>query len=206
MPILRRLCSILMLLLAGAPARAIVGASSDGAALAPYVVMVLNHSGRVAGFCSGLVVAPRVVLTAAHCVPAGAAVKVHYRDAANAPVLLDVAEILRHPGYRPDAIRTRERSIDLALVRLAEPLPSPFQPATLGNESGSAVGTPYRLAGFGLTREERSGHLRPPAAGRSGGTSAPVARAALGGRRRRCVPGRLGWPRVRRTRETRCWP
>ena len=158
------LATALAAVLVGArPGHAIVGPSRDGAALAPYVVMVLNLRGTLAGFCSGLVVSPTVVLTAAHCVPAGAAVKVHYRADDGAPVLLDTAEIIRNPGYRDNAIRTRERSIDLALIRLPAPLPARFRAAVLATDLANRPGTPVRLAGFGLTREgeaKQSGTLR----------------------------------------------
>ncbi len=129
--------------------------------LASSTVMVLNRQGTSAGFCSAVVVAPDVVLTAAHCVPTGSVVKVHYREGAT-PVLLDVAEVARHPGFRADAIATRQRSIDLALVRLSHPLPPPFHPAPLG-ATIATVGSRYRLAGFGLQREgvpTSSGTLR----------------------------------------------
>jgi Trypsin len=163
MPIRLLAFMALACLFAPAPAQALVGPSTEGAAVAPYVVMVLNRTGSVAGYCSGLVVAPDAVLTAAHCVPPGAAVKVHYRDAANQPILLDTAEVVRSPAYRANAIKTRQRSIDLALIRLPVPLPQPFTAAAYGDGGSPAVGTAYRLAGFGLTREgdaASSGHLR----------------------------------------------
>lgn len=146
------------------PAAALVGPSQDGAAVARFVIMVLNRRGSEAGYCSGVVLGRNAVLTAAHCVPEGAAVKVHFRDPAGAPVLLDIAEILRNPGYRADAVKTRQRSIDLALIRTASPLPGSFEPARLSHASLPPVaGEAYRLAGFGLTREgdaRTSGALR----------------------------------------------
>ena len=149
-------------LLGAAPALAIVGPSTDGAALSSHVVMVLNRLGRMAGYCSGLVLAPTFVLTAAHCVPEGAALKVHFRDEAGAPVLLDTEDVVRHPGYRADAIRTRERSIDLALIHLPARLPARFE-ATAIDAATPELGATFRLAGFGLTREgvaTSSGQLR----------------------------------------------
>lgn len=144
------------------PADAIVGPSADGGDLAASVVMVLYGSGAVAGFCSGTVVRQDVVLTAAHCIPRGAVIKAHYRDGKTL-VLLDVAATVQNAAFRPAAIRTRHRSIDLALIHLAKPLPSTFHPAVLGKGSGTTVGTGYRLAGFGVSREgsaATSGTLR----------------------------------------------
>ncbi len=146
------------------PARAVVGPSQDGTALAPFVVMVLNHLGATAGFCSGIVVSREAVLTAAHCVPAGAELRVHFRGQDGAPVLLPVIATVVHPGYRADAVKARQRSIDLALVRVATALPDRFRPATLSDEMSAAKpGTPFRVAGFGVAREREgasSGQLR----------------------------------------------
>lgn len=150
------------LLLVTCPALAIVGSSIEAPSLANSVVMVLQRSGSTAGFCSGVVIGRRAVLTAAHCVPPGADLRVHFREG-DRPVLLPVSGAIRHPGYRADAIRTRERSIDLAVVRLAQDLPERFQPASLGTAAGTAVGTTFRVAGFGVTRENAgatSGMLR----------------------------------------------
>lgn len=145
------------------PALAVVGPSAEAPGLAPFTVMVLQRSGRVAGFCSGIVMAPRVVLTAAHCAPPGADLRVHFKEADGTPVLLPVETAARHPDYRADAIRTRRRSIDLALLRLPRDLPARFRPVTIGTSTSATVGQAFRLAGFGVTREDEgasSGTLR----------------------------------------------
>ncbi len=161
----RRLIASVVLAVAAGPAHAIVGPSTDGGDLRSAVVMVLNRSGAVAGFCSGIVVRQDAVLTAAHCVPRGAVIKAHYREGETI-ALLDVVAVERSPGFRPDAIRKRQRSIDLALVRLAKPLPPAFRPAVLGEGGAASLGTAYRLAGFGVRREgqaDTSGTLRSAA-------------------------------------------
>ncbi|MBV9218816.1 MAG: trypsin-like serine protease [Methylobacteriaceae bacterium] len=147
----------------GAPSFAVVGPSAEGGGLAAHVVMVLKRSANTAGFCTGTVVAPNAILTAAHCVGRAADTRVHYRDGGGAPMLLAVAEVAINPGFRADAIRTRERSIDLALVRLTEPLPGRFHPAPLDTSGDVAIGHQFRLAGFGVAREaaaETGGVLR----------------------------------------------
>lgn len=155
--------SLMTGLVLATPALAVVGPSTEAGDLAPYVVMVLQRSGPAAGFCSGVVVTPKVVLTAAHCAPPKAELRIHFKDADGKPVLLPVAEALRHPGYRADAIKTRQRSIDLALLRLPDDLPARFRPASLGVASATSIGTAFRLVGFGVTRENdgvSSGILR----------------------------------------------
>lgn len=146
------------------PASAVVGPSRDASAdVAAQTVMVLQRRGPAAGFCTGIVIGVRAVLTAAHCVPPGADVRIHFKDAAGAPSLLPVAGVTRHPGYRADAVAKRERSVDLAVVTLPEPLPPAFHAATLGAEAGTVVGTRFTVTGFGLAREgepRTSGRLR----------------------------------------------
>ena len=125
--------------------------------------MVLKREGNAAGFCSGVVVAPDAVLTAAHCAGALADTRVHFRDARGQPVLVELAAIAVHPLYRKSAIAAREQSIDLALLRTAQPLPAPFLPASLAASARIAVGDAFRLAGFGVAREKdgaTSGTLR----------------------------------------------
>lgn len=160
----RILAALALLALTALPALAVVGPSREGSeAVEGSLVMVLQRQGPAAGFCTGIVVAPQAVLTAAHCVPPGAELRIHYRDAGGAPVLLPVAGVLRHPGYRAEAIARRERSIDLAVLRLASPLPERFRPAALGSQAAARVGEPFRIAGFGLAREgeaSSSGRLR----------------------------------------------
>lgn len=108
--------------------------------------MILAEGG---GVCSGVVVAADVVLTAAHCVPAGRQVRVHYREGGQ-PVLLEPAGIARHPEFRPNAVAERARSIDLALIRLPRPLPERFGAAELAAE---VEGDRVTVAGFGAGRE-----------------------------------------------------
>src|ERR1700727_3434993 len=89
-----------------APARALVGAEPDGR-FADRVAMVLIRGGDKAGFCSALVLSPRVLLTAAHCLRPLRDMAVHYRDAAGAPVVIPVDAAVAHPLYRADAIKPR---------------------------------------------------------------------------------------------------
>src|ERR1700759_446218 len=120
------------------PARALVGGEPDGR-YADRVAMVLIRGGDKAGFCTGLVLSPRVLLTAAHCLRALPNMAVHYRDGAGAPVVIPVDASISHPLYRPDAIKARVESIDLALIRTARPLPSRFTGAALADGGAPAL-------------------------------------------------------------------
>ena len=144
--------SILLVVLAAvSPARALVGAEPD-ARFADRVVMVLMRGGDEAGFCSGLVIDSRTVLTAAHCLKPVRDMAVYYRNADGAPVIVPVERAIAHPAYRPDAIRSRVRSIDVALVRTADPLDPRFVPAALNATEAPAVGDRVILSGYGVTR------------------------------------------------------
>lgn len=127
------------------PAAAIVGGTD---APTDSSVMVLTSTG---GVCSAVVVAPDAVLTAGHCAAGPHALRVHYRDSERGPVLVEVAARAVHPGYDAGAVAKRRRSIDLALVRTAEPLPARFVPALLGTAEPRA-GAVMTLAGFGAVK------------------------------------------------------
>ncbi|HEY8565720.1 MAG TPA: S1 family peptidase [Beijerinckiaceae bacterium] len=125
------------------PAGAVVG-GAEAPSLADRSVMVLSSKG---GVCSAVVVAPRAVLTAAHCATGAGEHRVHFVEGGQ-PVLLTPAAKAVHPGYAANAPRARSRSVDLALLRLPEALPGRFGPATLASSQPDA-GDAVTLAGFG---------------------------------------------------------
>jgi len=135
-----------------APARALVGAEPDGR-FADRVAMVLIRGGDKAGFCSALVLSPRVLLTAAHCLRPLRDMAVHYRDAAGAPVIIPVDAAIAHPLYRADAIQARARSIDLALIRTARALAPRFAGAAIADGGSPPIGASAIVSGYGAARE-----------------------------------------------------
>jgi len=133
-------------------ARALVGAVPDGR-FADRVAMVLIRGGDSAGFCSALVLSPRILLTAAHCLRRLSDMAVHYRDAKGAAVIIPVDAAIPHPHYRPDAIQARVESIDLALIHTARPLDARFVAAAIGDGGPPAIGAPAIVSGYGAARE-----------------------------------------------------
>lgn len=148
---MRRFTALLLAtLMSATAAEAIVGGAEDQGPLARRSVMVLSSNG---GVCSAVVVAPDVVLTAAHCVTGAAEHRVHFRDEAGEPVLIVPAAKAVHPGYDAKAIEGRRRSIDLALVRVPEPLPKRFEAAPL-SMTGPGKGEAVTVGGWGLARKD----------------------------------------------------
>jgi secreted trypsin-like serine protease len=135
------------------PALPLVGPASEDQSFAPHVVMVLKRGGGRAGFCTGIVVAPQAVLTAAHCAASIKDLRVYYKDAAGQGAILEVSAVAVHPGYRADALRKHVVSIDLAMIQTQAPLDGRLSAAALDETGAVAVGQTVRIVGYGLARE-----------------------------------------------------
>lgn len=147
---MRQVCATAFALaLLGGEAAAVVGGGEEAGPLSRATVMVLNSKG---GMCSAVVVARDAVLTAAHCVTTTSEHRVHFRDESGKPVLIEPSAKAVHPAYDAKAIAARRRSIDLALVRLSEPLPERVQAATL-SAAMPAKDASLTVAGWGVVRE-----------------------------------------------------
>jgi len=131
------------------PAHAIVG----GAAPAPETIArsIVTIVGSRGNFCTGGVIAPGLVLTAAHCVQPGADYKIVQYGADKTPHLQDVKSVAIHPGFRIEAMIAHRATADVALLRLTSPA-SGKTPAPLGvPQLPIAVGGKFTIAGVGVT-------------------------------------------------------
>lgn len=128
----------------GAPSRSIDGARS-------WTLRVETSRGEL---CSGAAIAPELVLTAAHCLMGGGAVRIVSLDARFRPREHGVAVVLPHPSFVPGTTPRTQPGTDLALIRLAAPLPRDITPLTLGG--GLWQGETVALAGFGLGNENNN--------------------------------------------------
>jgi secreted trypsin-like serine protease len=164
------LAALLVAALAPPPAGAIVGGTdkvSDSLS-APLAFIQIREPNGLAG-CSGTLIAPAVVMTAAHCVyetskkgnllgiapPSAFSLRIGSRDVSNAALgsSAHVVAVLPQPYYRWDGLHHFH---DVALLALDRPLAQ--APATLAEQRPGA-GKPLVIAGYG--RSSTSDHSGP---------------------------------------------
>jgi hypothetical protein len=133
-------------------AHAVIGgvASRDPNGPRGSVVRVESSTGEL---CSGAVIAPDLVLTAAHCVLERANYRVVAVDRAFRPRTVRAVAAAMHPAFVPGTTPRTQPGVDLAILKLEQPLGTDFTP--LDPRSGGRVGTgqSVKLAGFGVLGE-----------------------------------------------------
>jgi secreted trypsin-like serine protease len=155
---------------AGPTAQAsIVGGRAGSITEFPFLSFIEAHEGKSGFACTGTVVAPRVVLTAAHCVesldhggltPANQyalATGVTSPEEAQAENIFRITEAHVFPGFDPGTLHG-----DAGVLILDRPTSAPVVPLAGPEDAGLyAGGASVELAGWGLTRgnakEEPSG-------------------------------------------------
>jgi hypothetical protein len=156
-----RLFLVLAHLTASAPMAAAMvgGAAVADRAIARHVALIVGSRGTS---CTGVVIARNLVLTAAHCTMPGAEYKIVEFDAVHHPNLRDVSVVASHPQFELGALLGHRATADVALLKLASPLPATFDPSPLAIQRTSvAVGDPFLVAGYGVAVHDD---------GRTGGT------------------------------------
>ncbi len=139
-----------MLLACISPAHAIVGggAPSNGGVGASVVTI----AGSRGNFCSGVLIAPQIVLTAAHCLHPGVIYKVIDYDGNRRAGLLNVSRTALHPSYSPQAMDAHRATADVALLQVTIP-PTGKRPARVGlPKIPIGAGGRFTIAGIGVTR------------------------------------------------------
>ncbi len=97
-------------------AHAIVGGAPASAdRIGRSVVTIVGSRGN---FCSGSLIAPQLVLTAAHCVQPGATYKIVEYGLDQKPRLQDVTRIAIHPDFNAQAMVGHRATADVALLQL----------------------------------------------------------------------------------------
>jgi S1-C subfamily serine protease len=129
------------LALATGPAGAIVGgAPFADQAIARHVVIIVGAR----NLCTGVAIAPDLVLTAAHCVPSAGKYRLVTFEGRR-PEVKDVASVAAHPQFSP-----RADAPDLALVKLAAPVANLTPVALSERRVPPSVGDRFIVAGFGV--------------------------------------------------------
>ncbi len=150
--IFRSSLALACLLAVGAahPALAVVGGvdSRDTFGARASTVRVETSRGEL---CSGAVIAPEIILTAAHCLMGGGSISVVSLDTRFRARRQMVVAVLPHPSFVPGTTPRTQPGTDLALLRLAQPLPRDIEPLSLG--SGLWQGETVTMAGYGLSAE-----------------------------------------------------
>lgn len=132
-------------------ADALVGADLADRTVQRYTIAVGSPKGR----CTGVVLTQNIVLTAAHCIVPGEKLWVGDHAGGGSQTvpsrLSAVDETVPHPLYS----RKDTGSPDLAMLRLATPLPDRFLPATLSSRH-LAEGDNLIAAGYGKASAEET--------------------------------------------------
>jgi secreted trypsin-like serine protease len=139
------------------PALAITGNAppATGWAARP-IVMVLDGRGDL---CTGTALTRDLVLTAAHCVAQPIPYRVRaYQNGAT----VEVRRVARHPAFSMAAYAASRATADIALVKLAAPLPDIIVPAGLAAARRVAAGETLTVAGFGVTKNRTDEGLGIP--------------------------------------------
>jgi secreted trypsin-like serine protease len=136
-------------LLIAEPADAIVGGGAPSAeGVGRAVVTIVGSRGN---FCTGALIAPKLVLTAAHCVQPGAEYKIVDYGADRQPQLQDIKSIAVHPAFNMQAMLAHRATADVALLQLETPAKGKT-PAALGMPTiPIIVGSRFTIAGIGVT-------------------------------------------------------
>jgi hypothetical protein len=135
-----------------APAAAMVGGARPAAeGVGRPVVMILGSYGTM---CTATAIARDLLLTAAHCVQPGATYKLLDRlpEPGHEPVLKDILHIERNPEFELKRLFAHLATADVALAKLAQPLPARIPAVPLADGSQPiADGDAFVVAGYGVS-------------------------------------------------------
>jgi secreted trypsin-like serine protease len=145
----RILLALACLIALYAPTAAIVGGARNAGTGAKHIVMIVGVRGNRGLLCTGTALTRNLVLTSAHCVAPGGSYRVM---TSTSSVSVPIQVIARHPRFDPQSYDRGRVTADVALIKLAAPLPEHVSPALLaaGNEL-VVPGDRLQIAGFGIS-------------------------------------------------------
>jgi trypsin len=141
--------AVAVALLACSPAWAIVGGappSTNG--IARSIVTIVGSRGN---FCSGALIAPRLVLTAGHCVQPGAEYRIVEYDKEHKPQLKTVRRVAVYPGFNIQSILAHRATADVALLELDAPTKDGATAPVGVPQLPLGPGNAFSIAGIGVT-------------------------------------------------------
>lgn len=159
MLIFRLLIAFLSVALLSSTAEAVVGGKSarDRNGIRRSVVRIESSHGEL---CSGVLVAPDVVLTAAHCVISSARYRVIATGPDFKPQEFPVVSIKRHSSFVAGTTPQTQPGADLALLKLASSIQGDSLPLPISINHSIAAGETVFLAGYGSTSYTNIGTAR----------------------------------------------
>ena len=130
--------------------------SRDPDGLRASVVRIESTVGEI---CSGTLISQTVVLTAAHCVMHKAGYNVVVVDPNFRQRRIRAVAASMHPDFQPGTTPEDQPGIDLAMLKLSQPVGPGFRPI---DPRGGAIGTgdAVDIAGFGVVAENRRNTAR----------------------------------------------
>lgn len=145
-----------LLSLAG-PAHAIVrGEVSRDPRVRGSVVRIESSLGEL---CSGVLIAPDLVLTAAHCLTRRATYWVVANTRGGRSSGVKAVAAMTHPAFVPGTTPETQPGVDLGMLKLAQPLAG-FAPIDARRAGRMAPGEAVNLAGYGVVAEGYSSSAR----------------------------------------------
>jgi len=121
------------------------------------VVRVESSRGEL---CSGAVIAPDLVLTAAHCIDDRAGYRVVVVDRGFRTRTVRAVAAAMHPAFVPGTTPRTQPGVDLAILKLERPLGSDFVPLDPRHAGRVNGGDPVQIAGFGVATEGNKNSAR----------------------------------------------
>lgn len=130
-------------------------AAQDANGVRSVTIRIDSSKGEL---CTGVVINPQTILTAAHCVLGGGSFTVTSLGPDFRPRRHKVAQVMVHPSFVRGTTPRTQPGADLAMIRLAAPLPADMGAVFVG--SGLWNGEGLTISGFGLAVEGRNASAR----------------------------------------------